>query len=273
MKNRIFSLSFLLLFVWVACVNAAKVDTLLVKSPSMNKDVQVVVIAPNDAKTAKKANYPVVYLLHGYGGNAKSWIGIKPNLPEIADQNKIVIVCPDGKNSWYWDSSLNPAYRYETFVSNELVNFVDNHYKTLAAPKGRAIMGLSMGGHGALWLAIRHKNIFGAAGSTSGGVDIRPFPKNWEMSKQLGDYETNKQVWDEHTVINQVDKINNGDLALIIDCGEDDFFLKVNKNLHERLLEKKIDHDFITRPGAHNAKYWNNSIDYQLQFFKKFFAR
>ena len=219
MKNRIFSLSFLLLFALVLSVNAARVDTLLVKSPSMNKDVQVVVIAPDGAKSAKDLAYPVVYLLHGYSGNAKSWIGIKPNLPEIADQNKIMIVCPDGKNSWYWDSPKDPSYKYETFVSDELVKYVDAHYKTIADKKGRAITGLSMGGHGALWLAFRHKDVFGAAGSTSGGVDIRPFPTNWEMSKQLGEFAANKKSWDEHTVINQIDKIENGDLAIIIDCG------------------------------------------------------
>ncbi len=271
MKNRILFLSFMLFFALL--VNAAKVETVQVRSTAMNKDVQVVIIAPDNAKSAKNVSYPVVYLLHGYSGNAESWLGIKPNLPEIAEQNKVVIVCPDGKNSWYWDSPKDPTYRYETFVSDELVKYVDSHYKTLADRKGRAITGLSMGGHGALWLAFRHKDVFGAAGSTSGGVDIRPFPQNWDMSKQLGEFAANKKVWDEHTVINQIDKIENGDLAIIIDCGYDDFFLTVNKDLHERLLGKKINHDFITRPGAHNGDYWNNSIDYQLLFFKKFFAK
>jgi len=130
-----------------------------------------------------------------------------------------------------------------------------------------------MGGHGALWNAIRHTDVFGAAGSTSGGVDIRPFPKNWMMPEQLGEMETNKEVWDQHTVINQVDKLRKDDLAMIIDCGEADFFLDVNKNLHKRLLELKIDHDFITRPGGHNGQYWNNSIDYQILFFSKFFKK
>ena len=127
------------------------------------------------------------------------------------------------------------------------MKYIDEHYKTIADRKGRAITGLSMGGHGAMWNAIRHKDMFGASGSTSGGMDIRPFPKNWDMAKQLGEYESNKEVWDNHTVINQIDKIENGDLAIIVDCGEDDFFLNVNKDLHNRLLERKIDHDFITR--------------------------
>ena len=63
------------------------------------------------------------------------------------------------------------------FISSELVKYIDEHYKTIADRKGRAITGLSMGGHGAMWNAIRHKDMFGASGSTSGGMDIRPFPK------------------------------------------------------------------------------------------------
>lgn len=153
------------------------------------------------------------------------------------------------------------------------MKYIDGHYKTITDRKGRAITGLSMGGHGGLWTAIRHKDTFGSCGSTSGGVDIRPFPKNWDMAKRLGDYESNKEIWDTHTVINQIDKIQNGDLAIIFDCGEADFFIQVNKDLHNRLLEKKIDHDFITRPGGHTGEYWNNAIDYQILFFDKFFKK
>lgn len=253
-------------------MRAAQVDTVMVESRAMNKGVKVVYVVPDKALGGQAQACPVIYLLHGYGGEAKSWITIKPELPRIADEKGIIFVCPDGKNSWYWDSPLNPAYRYETFVSSELIEYTDRHYQTVASRQGRAITGLSMGGHGALWNAFRHKDVFGAAGSTSGGVDIRPFPQNWEMSRQLGEFAANKKRWDEHTVINQIDKIQNGDLAIIFDCGESDFFLEVNKDLHKRLLGRGIDHDFITRPGVHNLSYWNNSIDYQILFFEKFFS-
>ena len=130
-----------------------------------------------------------------------------------------------------------------------------------------------MGGHGALWLAIRHQDIFGAAGSTSGGVDIRPFPDNWDMKKQLGEYINNKEIWDNHTVINQINKLQDGTLAIIFDCGFKDFFFEVNNNLHNALLKQGIAHDYIVRPGEHNSQYWGNSIDYQILFFKKFFKK
>lgn len=272
MKRKQILFSVLMLLSAVV-TQAARVDTVMLKSPSMNKDVQVVYVIPDKALGKKAEACPVVYLLHGYGGHARTWIGVKPNLPQIADEKGIIFACPDGKNSWYWDSPKNPAYRYETFVSSELVKYTDTNYTTIPERKARAITGLSMGGHGALWVSIRHKDTFGAAGSTSGGVDIRPFPTNWQMDKQLGEYAANKGVWDQHTVINQIDKIQDGDLALIIDCGEQDFFLEVNKELHKRLLARNIGHDFITRPGAHNGKYWNSSIDYQILFFDKFFKK
>lgn len=250
---------------------SARVDTVMVKSPSMNKDVKVVYVLPDKALDKKVC--PVVYLLHGYSGNAQSWVALKPELLQIADEKGLIFVCPDGKNSWYWDSPKDSSYRYETFISSELVEYTDQHYATIADRKARAISGLSMGGHGALWNAIRHKDVFGAVGSMSGGVDIRPFPKNWEMSRQLGELATHPEVWESHTVVNQLDKIENGDLAIILDCGEADFFLEVNKDLHERLLKRKIDHDFISRPGGHTGSYWNNSIDYHILFFDKFFQK
>lgn len=272
MKNK-----FLLSCIWLVSVvfgvQAARVDTVFVKSLSMNKEVKVVYILPDKAVDVQPQSCPVVYLLHGYGGNALSWIQLKSELPAIADERGIIFVCPDGKNSWYWDSPRDPSYRYETFISSELVDYTDTHYATIPTKKARAISGLSMGGHGALWNAIRHKDVFGAAASMSGGVDIRPFPNNWEMKKQLGEYADNREVWENHTVINQIDRLRNGDLALLIDCGESDFFLEVNKQLHQRLLEHKIDHDFITRPGGHTGGYWNNSVDYHILFFSKFFAR
>ena len=263
-------LSFFALFALITfSVEGAVVDTLAVYSESMKKNVQVIVISPDEKQTPK----PVVYLLHGYSGNAKSWISMKPELKEIADRDGLILVCPDGKNSWYWDSPKDPSSRYETFVSSELINYIDSKYPTVKSRLGRAITGLSMGGHGAMWLSFRHKDVFGAAGSTSGGVDIRPFPNNWEMSKQLGKECDNQELWNRHTAISQIDRLRNGDLAIIIDCGYGDFFFEVNNDFHKKLLKYKIDHDFIVRPGVHNGDYWKNSIEYQLLFFKNFFNK
>jgi S-formylglutathione hydrolase FrmB len=128
-----------------------------------------------------------------------------------------------------------------------------------------------MGGHGAFYLAFKHPDIWGAAGSMSGGLDIRPFPNNWDIAKRLGTYRENKVVWEQNTVINMVYLLDRKNLQLIFDCGVDDFFYDANKRLHEKLLERRIPHDYIERPGGHTIEYWENSIKYQLVYFSAFF--
>lgn len=250
-------------------LHAAVVDTVDTYSPSMKKNIKAVVITPDDYATAKAL--PVVYLLHGYSGNYANWIKQAKGVENAADLYQLIIVCPDGNNSWYWDSPIDPNFKYETYVSGELVSWIDSHYKTIKDRKGRGITGLSMGGHGALYLAFKHQDVFGAAGSMSGGVDIRPFPNNWEMAARLGSYAEHPENWEKNTVINMLYLLKPNSLALIIDCGTEDFFYKVNQNLHEQLLYRNIPHDFITRPGAHNWNYWTNSVQYQLLFMSNYF--
>src|SRR6185312_5486702 len=130
----------------------------------------------------------------------------------------VLIVCPDGAyGSWYWDSPVDSSFKYETYVSSELVKWVDSKYKTIKDPKGRAITGLSMGGHGALYLAFKHQDVFGAAGSMSGGVDLRPFPKNWDIARRLGSLDSFPQRWADYSVVNQTKLLKPGSLSIIFD--------------------------------------------------------
>ena len=255
---------------------AGNVDTIEIKSGYLKKATKFVVIQPTNQNQQNntQARYPVVYLLNGYGGDYGQWPITTPQLTKTADDLKIIFVCPDGGiGSWYFDSPIDSSIRYESYITKELVPYIDAHFSTKASSKSRAITGLSMGGHGALYLAIRHSDIFGAAGSTSGGVDFRAFPNRWDIKKALGEYESNKERWYEYTVMRQVELLKNNQLALIIDCGIDDFFMPVNRTLHEKLLQLKIDHDYIERPGEHNHIYWGSSIDYQILFFHHFFQK
>ncbi len=249
---------------------AALVDTIKVYSPSMQKNIKAVIITPDNYGSANEL--PVVYLLHGYSGNHLDWINRAIGFEKAADQYNMIIVCPDGGySSWYWNSPIDPKSQYETFISAELVKAIDSNYKTIKESKGRAITGLSMGGHGALYLGIKHQDIFGAAGSMSGGVDIRPFPNNWDMDKQLGTYADQPERWEKNTVINMLNLINPNTLAIIIDCGTEDFFFRVNESLHQQLLYRNIPHDYITRPGGHTWPYWTNAVKYQLIYFSNYF--
>lgn len=254
---------------FVTVSKAAKVDTLAIQSPKMGKAIKTVVILPESYSKTKK--YAVLYLLHGYSGNYSNWVKNSP-VAALADQYGYLIVCPDGGfGSWYWDIANDRNYQYETFVSKELVDYIDLHYATIKDRTGRAITGLSMGGHGALSLAIKHQDLYGAAGSTAGGVDFRPFPLNWEIKDRIGNYSDSIEAWDKRVVLNMIPKLINNRLRLIIDCGQEDFFYPVNLALHEKLMYHNINHTFITSEGGHNWEYWSRSILYQMAFFKNFF--
>ncbi len=253
--------------------NAARIDTVLIHSQAMNRDIPVIVVTPEGYRQRKEA-YPAVYLLHGYSGNYTEWTSNVPGLTSLADEQQLLLVCPDGGyNSWYLDSPVDPASQYETHVVSEVVSYVDAHYRTIADKHARAIAGLSMGGHGALFLAIRHQDVFGAAGSMSGGVDLTFDINAWEISLKLGRYEENPLRWDSLSVINMLPEVQTDSLALMIDCGVNDFFIDINRRLHQELLQLEIPHDYTERPGEHNWAYWGNAVQYQLLFFRNYFDK
>jgi Predicted esterase len=271
MKLNYLILYTLALFV-VSHVEAAQVDSVKIYSSSMKKNISAMVVTPDNY--SKSNPLPVVYMLHGYGGNYRnSWLNKEPDIDQLADLYNMILVAPDGgSGSWYFDSPIDSSFKYETHIINELIPYIDSNYTTVSNRNGRAITGLSMGGHGAFYLAFRHQDIFGAAGSTSGGVDIRPFPMNWDISKRLGSYAKQPENWEKNTVINMVHLLTPGSLALIFDCGTSDFFYNVNKQLHKKLADRNIPHEFIARPGNHNWDYWKNSIQYHLLYFNHFFT-
>jgi len=107
----------------------------------------------------------------------------------------------------------------------------------------------------------------------SGGVDLRASTKNYDITKRIGSFDKNPEEWNNRSVINMVSALQNKELNLVIECGVSDFFYQINANLHRRLMELKIDHDYTERPGSHNWNYWTNAMNYQLLFFDRSFVR
>jgi S-formylglutathione hydrolase FrmB len=266
MKN----IFFFLLTAFILNANAAEVDTVTIYSQAMRKNSNCVVIKPKKVKGIKA--WPVVYLLHGYSGDYSDWITKVPLLKQYADEYKVMIVCPDGAySSWYFDSPVDSTMRYETYIGKEVPEYIDAHYPTNKDRKARAITGLSMGGHGGLFLGFRHANTFGACGSMSGGVDLNASRNKFDIIKRIGDTISNAGNWKSYSMVNIIEKYPADSLAIIIDCGTEDFFYAINHDLHEKMLCLKIPHDYIERPGKHDWNYWANAIKYQLLFFSNYF--
>lgn len=281
--KKLHLLLFTLLFATIFSARAAKVDSLDVYSAAMNKTYKAAVVLP-DSYSKSKTNYPVMYLLHGAYGHFRDWLKSTPNkmlVHNLADQYNIIIVMPEGETfSFYLDSPVNKGSQFETHITQEVIQKIDKTYRTVANKNGRVITGLSMGGHGALYLSTRHPELFAAAGSMSGAVDMggirnRDTPEkiNKLMEPVFGPEGASQEVYDSHAVIGMLDKIKANNLDLLIDCGVDDFLIEPNRELHRRMVYAKIAHDYIERPGAHTWEYWENALPYHVLFFDKIFKK
>lgn len=271
MKKAIFP-GFALLFL-ATIANAASVDTVDIYSNAMHKSIKCVVITPDSYADGSNL-YPVVYLLHGYSGNFSNWITKVPELKKESDQWQMIIICPDGDySSWYVDSPVDPSMQYETYIANEVPAFIDSHYRTIRKRGARAITGLSMGGHGGLFLGLRHADFFGACGSMSGVVDLGFTKNKYDLIKRIGDTIQYAGNWKNFSVIHIIDRYPKDSLAIIFDCGNDDPFAGINRKLHQKMLRLKIPHDYTQRPGKHDWNYWANAVQYQLLFFRNFFNK
>ena len=277
---RISLLVFMTLFFVSAELRAAKVDTLEVQSTVMQKKIKIVVAVP-DAYRKSRSSYPVLYLLHGGSGSYKDWLSKTPDksiVKNMADQYNLIIVMPDaGPVSYYFDSPRDKSSQYETFITKEVIAAVDNRYRTLKKREGRVIAGLSMGGHGALFLSTRHPDLYCAAGSMSGVMNINTstwkVPNDFRKLRRerfeqlLGEPKDTLNPYPGYTLVTMTDDVKKSGLKIIFDCGVDDFLIEPNRDFHHKLLQNGTPHDYIERPGGHTWEYWQNALPYQMIFF------
>jgi len=264
------SITFLLSLFFFRPVSAASIDTVIISSKNMNKDLKAVIVKPDRPDTGAALRYPVLYLLHGWSGSYRDWskhIDLQP----LADKYQLIIVCPDGGYAgWYLDSPLKKDSQYETYIAREVVIYIDDNYPTLADPVHRAICGLSMGGHGAISLICKYPQVFGAAGSMSGVMTLDDPNRRAGLHEVLGSFENNQILWEMNSSLYLVYKLRNKNKALLFDCGSGDFCLNGNRKIHHKLLDLGIAHEYYERPGGHKWEYWTNALEYHLLFFSKY---
>lgn len=306
-----------------AAPSASRVVTEHFHTAALGVDKSVVIYLPRgyDAQPARR--WPVFYYLHGVGGNETNWVK-SGKLDDAADQLGLaaIVVMPDGDDGFYLDSPKPIDYdrcmqdgtglfaparqphdatcvrarNYETYIAKDLVGWVDAHYRTLTRRDGRAVAGLSMGGFGAMELALRHPDEFAAAASHSGAVGLlyrgpRPFaPGKTELLTSVSDWGAgigalgtwirelfgpDVATWKAYDVVELAGKLAPGKLALYFDCGtEDDFALQDNvQYVHEALTGKHIEHEFFLGPGRHDFAFWSARVPKSLAFLRDHTAK
>ena len=228
--------------------------------------------------------YPVLYLLHGLFGHHDDWI-TRTNLAEYAASYDMIIVTPEGHDSWYIDSATVPADKYESYFIRELIPEVDLRYRTIKDRRARGVAGLSMGGYGALKYGLKYRGHFVFAGSMSGALD----PANrsdehpgflWDVLRPsltiaFGPRNSRaRQVNDLHQIARNLPAADISSLPyLYLDCGLEDGFLATNRELAEILLSKKIAHQYRQLPGEHNWEYWDQQVREILSLYASLTTR
>ncbi|WP_201983847.1 alpha/beta hydrolase [Hymenobacter rubidus] len=270
-----------LLLLTTTAAHAARVDTLNIPSAAMQKTYRAAVVLPASYAKNKKANYPVLYLLHGAYGHFSDWLNKTPDkqlLHRMADQYNLIIVNPEGETfSFYLDSPVKADSQFETYLTKEVIPAIDQAYRTVRDRKGRFITGLSMGGFGAMYLSARHPDLYGAAGSMSGALELSSANRNFTPDEVawrnknllpiLGSEAENPAFFSANSVVNMIDQMHRNGLPLILDCGVDDGLIEINREMHRRLVYNHTPHDFTERPGAHTWAYWQSALPYQVLFF------
>jgi S-formylglutathione hydrolase FrmB len=239
-----------------------------IQSSCMKKAFKAEIITPSEYNGGRD-RFSTVYLLHGYSGDYTTWSRIVP-LESYSDSYRCIIVCPDGNyNSWYINSPIKKNSEFETYIVKEVVPFVDSAFRTWPEANGRAIVGASMGGHGAATLLAKFPRMFCGAGSISGIMDLCEFPREWDISSVLGDYQDHRDLWKNSSFYVLCEDLKGKDKGLILDCGVSDFALPGNRKTHEKLISLSIPHDYYERPGAHSPLYVRDVAEYHFFYFSK----
>jgi putative tributyrin esterase len=255
---------------WAQAARSATVETVRFESKMVGKALPYDVILPPDYDQNKTTRYPVLYLLHGLFGHYDNWVA-KTQLTERAGAYQLIIVTPEGNDGWYTDSAVAPADKYESYILQELIPDVQQHYRAIEMRGGRAVAGLSMGGYGALKFGVKHPELFVFVASISGALgpatwtetDLRGLQTIWKsLAPVYGPMDSPvRAANDVYKLYREFPAERLADLPFVyLDCGTEDPFLPGNRSFADILQTRKIPHEYRELPGAHAWTFWNQQV-------------
>jgi len=225
------------------------------------------VFTPKGYEKQKTTVFPLVYLLHGWSGNYHQWNDIT-DCQKAADTYGFILVCPDGLyDSWYINSPVNKNQQYTDFFFFDLMPEIEKKYRINREKV--FITGLSMGGHGALFLFSTHPEKFRSAGSLSGVVDLRDCYTEYGLPDLIGADRSARGIdlFLDYSVAGRLNALAASGKEIIVSCGTGDRFYKINETFRKACDEKGIPLTFLPGPGGHDYPYWNQNIGAHLDFF------
>lgn len=287
MKKITFILFSFFLFFQLSAQNGKVLESMEFKSNLVNYQVKYSIYLPPDYETSQR-NYPVLYLLHGYTDDETGWIQFG-EANSIADEgiangdfSSCIIVMPDGQVSLYCNH-YNGKDPWEDMFIQEFIPFIEKEYRIRSKKEFRAIAGLSMGGNGALLLAMRNTDLFSTCVAMSAAVftdeEILADYGNNNYFRDIFGADMKKGVsehWKANSPMHLVESVDMQKLKSVrfyIDCGDDDFLYKGNSSLHIKMRDLKIPHEYRVRQGEHQWSYWRTGLVDGLKYISEKFHR
>jgi S-formylglutathione hydrolase FrmB len=268
---------------------AATLDCGAIQSAILGRAVNICVALPPGYEASAPKRYPTLYFLHGLFENERSWSErggeqVWEDLMGAGQLEKFLAVLPDGGKTFYVNS-FDSRERYEDFFIQELVPAIDRKYRTIPEMSARGISGTSMGGYGALHLAMDHPDVFGSSSAHSAAL-VPKIPNPLPTEGRWGFYARvlqepfgsplNEAYFDASsplTLAEHPERFQH--LKLYFDCGDHDRYgFEEGAQLLDRILSAKgFPHEFALRSGGHGWSYLSQYLKYSLLFHSREFQQ
>ena len=222
---------------------------------------------PEDKSEYKQRETKTLFLLHGYTGDADNWV------PEqLSDQYNFAVVIPNGENS-FWLDGISSGHRFGTFLGEELVKFVRKTFHLAMKREDTCIMGLSMGGFGALHTAFAYPDTFAKTAALSSALIVHEVAGMTEgKGNEVANYEYYRECFGDPSKVLESD--NNPETLvrklrasgkklpeILMACGTEDFLIENNREFHRFLENEKIPHIYEEAPGIHDMEFWSRYVE------------
>jgi putative tributyrin esterase len=231
-------------------------------SEALRRDVQYRVVL--HAKINTRDKFPVIYLLHGNGGNFQDW----SNYSDVAQfaERRLILVMPEGHSSHYVNAAEVPEDRYEDFIVDDLIPDVERRFPANSARSSRAVIGVSMGGYGAVKMALSHPGLFVFAGGLSSAVDVPSRPFSIRRAQQYRRHSLIFGPWssearrsrDPFVLARSIDPTKVP--FMFLTCGDVEGLLATNRQFAALLAQRRFAYEFHTGPGTHDWNQWNQRL-------------
>jgi len=244
-------------------VSAARSELRSFHSRTLGRRMPYRVFLPPGYDSDQNARYPVLFMLHGLGGDLHEWTEYRlfeeaERLIDTGDIPPLIIVLPEGEQSYWVDHFHGP--RWGAYLAQDVVAEIDGRYRTVADRSHRAVGGNSMGAHAALQLSMTYPDVFGVAGAHSPTLRGRD-----TLPSYFGD-QGHFEAHDPVTLMERRPETARR-LRLWIDVSDGDYFLGIVTEFHQRLEALGVPHAFHVWPGPHDDEYWRGNVVEYLRYY------